>query len=177
MNTNYRKSLKIVALLVSSLLIATVTATVYNQLFQTGHVTATTYGVQWISGTDTVGLTINGATCSMSSLSAPVGGAKNYTDPVRLNNTEASQHTFNLIIVSATGNTTHLSYIYVRLYNSTGSYKDTLTVWAGGSQGSNLSGLQIAGHDYWKFEYDIKWDTSSTSSSYVDVSLRVDITG
>jgi hypothetical protein len=176
MKLNYKKSLKLITLLLSSLLIATVSATVYNQLFQTGHVTATTYGLQWIAGTDSVGLTINGATCSMSSLTAPVGGERNYTDPVRLNNTEASQHTFNLVIVSVSGDTSQLSYIYVRLYDSSGSYENNLTVWAEGSQGSYLNSLQISAHDYWRFEYDIKWGLNSTTSSYVDVSLRLDVT-
>jgi hypothetical protein len=175
MKINYKRSLKFLTLLLASLLIATVSATVYNQLFQSGHVTATTYAVKWIAGTDTVGLSIQGATCSMSPLTAPVGGSRNYTDPVRLNNTEATQHTFNLVVVSVTGNTTHLEYIYVRLYNST-SLKGTLTVWSGGSPGTSLNTLVIPGNQYWTFEWDIKWGTSSTTSSYVDVSLRVDIT-
>jgi hypothetical protein len=175
MKMNFKKSLKLVTLSLASLLLATVSATVYNQLFQSGHVTATTYGVQWISGTDSVGLNIAGATCSMSSLTAPVGGSRNYTDPVRLNNTEAAQHTFNLAVVSVAGNTNHLDYIYVRLYNSTGSYKGTLIVW-NGSQGTYLNSLVIAEHDYWKFEWDIKWGSSSIANDYIDVSLRIDVT-
>jgi cellobiose-specific phosphotransferase system component IIC len=176
MKINYKKSLKLITLLMSSLLIASVSASIYYQMFQSGHVTATSYTLQWITGTDSVGLNINGATCSMSSLTAPVGGAKNYTDPVRLNNTEATSRTFNLVVVSVTGNTSDLEYIYVRLYNSTGSLKGTLAVWSGGSQGTQLTDLVIPGNQYWKFEWDIKWGTSSTTSSYVDVSLRVDVT-
>jgi hypothetical protein len=158
------------------MIITMASATVYNQLFQSGHVTATAYGLQWISGTDNIGLTINGATCSMSSLTAPVGGSRNYTDPVRLNNTESTSHTFNLVVVSVSGSTNDLDYIYIRLYNKTGSYKGTLAVWSGGTSGTSLNNLVIAANDYWIFEWDIKWKSSSSTSSYVDVSLRVDVT-
>jgi hypothetical protein len=178
MNLNYKKSMRLALLIVSTLLIATASAAVYNQLFQTGHVTATTYGLQWIEGAEngTVGLSVTGATCSMSTLTAPVGGARNYTDPVRLNNTEATAHTYDLVISSLSGNTTHLEYLYVKLYNSTDDLKQTLTVWSGGSQGSNLNNIQIPGNDNWRFEWDIKWNTSSNTSSAVDVSLRIDVT-
>lgn len=177
MKMNYQRGAKLAVLAISSLLIASVSAAVYNQLFQTGTVTATTYGLKWINGADngTVTLVINQGYCSMSSLTAPVGGGRNYTDPVRLNNTEASSHTFNLVIESLSGSTPDLEYIYVRLYNSTGSYKDRLTIW-NGSQGSNLNNKIIAAHDWWRFEWDIKWNSGSTTSSSVSVTLRIDVT-
>ena len=104
-----------------------------------------------------------------------MGGGRNYTDPVRLNNTESTSHTFNLIIESLSGSTSDLEYLYVRLYNSTGSYKDTLTI-CDGSQGSNLTGKVIAANDWWRFEWDIKWNSGSTVSSSVSVTLRIDVT-
>jgi hypothetical protein len=112
----------------------------------------------------------------MSSLTASIGGAKNYTDPVRLNNTDASQHQFDLSISSISGNTTALEYIYVRLFNSTGTYEDTLTVWSSGSQGSDLSALTIGANYWWRFEWDIKWKSSATAASVVNVELRIDVT-
>jgi len=178
MKINHKRTLKLVTLLVTSLFIATVSADVYNQLFMSGTITASTFELRWDEGVDnaTVGLTINGVTCSMSSLTAPVGGARNYTDPVRLNNTDSVQHTFDLVIESITGSTADLDYIYVRLFNSTGTYQDTLTVWASSAQGSDLSSLIIAANDWWRVEWDIRWGTSSTTSSTVDVSLRMDVT-
>ena len=174
----WKKFLKLAILLIASVVISSASAAVYDQLFQSGTITAYKSTLQWIDGDNStdVGLTINGATCSMNSLSAPVGGAKNWTDPVRLNNTGSSPRTFKLVVDSISGNTSHLEYIYIRLYNSTGSYMGTYTVW-NGTAGGESSTFTIAANDWWRFEWDIKWNTSSTESSSVNVTIRVDVTG
>ena len=178
METSLKKSLKLVVLLISSIIISTASATVYNQLFQSATITVSSYALQWISGTDSVSFSGEGTAYCSISLSAPEDGGRNYTDPVRLNNTENVQHTFNLTVDSVSGDTPHLEYIYIRLYDSSGTYKGTFAVWSNGAQNTQSSGpYVIEANDYWIFEWDIKWNSASTSTSSVSVTLRVDVTG
>jgi len=176
MNINYKKSAKLIILLISSLLIATVSATVYNYMYQDATIGVEGLPLAWINGTDSTdaGTQINGVTCTLTQLKGPPNGIREYPDPVRLNNTGASSVTFDLLIDQVTSDTAQMDSIIVRLYNVTNSASmGNLTVWTSGSQGSDLTSLTITENTQWRFQWEIKWKSTAQLSHSVTVNLKV----
>jgi len=173
MKPNYKKSLKLITLLITSLLIAAVSADVYNYMFLNASIGVEGLPLAWAQGTDSgVTFTPAGATCSISGLQGPAGGTKIYSYAVGLAASAAT--TFHLRIVSVTGANTSMSSIVVRLYDTTsGDSKGNMTVWTGSAVGSDLTDLQIANGETWRFQWEISWADGAAGS--VSVKLKVEI--
>lgn len=172
-----RKALKFLGLLISSMLIATVSAAIYNYMYQDATISVEAMTLEWVLGVDngTAGTQISGVTCTLTNLKGPPNGTRIYSDPVRLNNTGSSV-TFNLLIDQVTGNTTEMDSIIVRLYNVTnGASIDNLTVWSGGSQGSDLTNLTIGANHEWRFQWEVTWKATATASESVTVNLKLKV--
>jgi len=178
MKFNYKRSLKFVTLLITSLIIATASAGVVNQMFMN----ATPIGVEgltlkWMPGNDatSANTTIDAATCTMNQMKGKAGVLKTYQDPVRLNNTSASTVTFNITVQQLSGDTGQLNLLVVRIYNVTnGASIQNLTIW-NGAQGGPLNNLQIPSKNEWKFQWEITWETTAQAGQYVNVKLRFDV--
>ena len=171
-----KKSLKIVTLLITALFIATASATTYNYMYQIGNISVEGLDLTWTTtgATDATdaGTSITGSTVTLASLQGPAGGTKVYSDPVRL--TAAADTTFNLNIGSVSGDTGQMTSIIVKIYETSGdTLVDTLTVWSGAAQGSDLTDLTITTGTTWRFQWEISWATGATGT--VDVQLDVEI--
>ena len=176
MKINYRKSLKLITLLITSLLIATVSAEIYDYLYQDATISVEGLTLEWTLGADnaTAGTQIAGSTCTLTNLKGPPNGTRIYGDPARLNNTGASSTTFDLLIDQVTGNTSQMDSIIVKLYNVTNDASmGNLTVWSGGSQGSDLTSLTIAANTKWRFQWEVTWKSTATTSHSVTVNLKI----
>jgi len=173
MKMNYKKSLKFATLLIASLLIATVSAQVYNYLSLSASVSVEGLTLVWDdTGIDSgLSATIYGATCTLSGLKGPVGGTRTYSKAIGLNAT--ADTTFDIEVVSVTGaGTVNLTSIVVRIYDVS-NLKGTLTVWASGAPGPKVQDLSITANAAWRLEWDITWGTSATSGDTVTVALKV----
>lgn len=178
MKFNYKKSLKFITLLIASLLIATVSAAIYDFMYLNANVGVQGMYLEWISGNDgtDAGTSINGVTATLTNLLGPPNGTRTYADPVRLNNTGASPITFNLTISSVTGDTTQLDSIYVRIYSfNTSTWIQNVTVWSSGAIGSDANDLQIPSDNMWRFQWEIKWKSTATISHSVTVNLKLKV--
>lgn len=174
MKTNYKKSLKLVTLLISALLIGTASASIYNYLYQNATIAVEGLTLEWIDGSDaaSAGTQIQGATCSLTNLKGPANGTRVYSDPVRLKATSTT--TFNLLIDDVGGSTENMASIIVRLYDvNDSSYIYNMTVWNGSSKGLDKTGLQITLDHQWRFEWEISWKAGATGT--VTVALKVEI--
>ena len=176
MNVKFKKSLKIVTLLVTALIIATASATTYNYMYQIGNISVEGLTLTWTTtgATDATaaGTSITGSTCTLASLEGPAGGTKIYSNPVRL--TASGDTTFNLKIGSISGSTGQMTSIVVKIYDITNDVTpvNTLTVW-NGAQGADLSGLSILSGATWRFQWEISW--ASGASGTVNVNLQLEI--
>jgi hypothetical protein len=173
MKLNYKKSLKLLTLLVTALLIATVSADVYNYMFLNASIGIEGLNLAWAEGADGLTYSPAGATCSISGLKGPAGGTRTYFDAVKL--TASGNVTFNLQVESVTGtNTSQIDSIIVRLNDTaTNTIKGTLTVWASGAQGSTpVTGLSMVNGDIWRLEWDISWKSTATTET-ASVVLKV----
>jgi hypothetical protein len=178
MQINYKKSLKFLTLLISAILISSVSAAIYDYMYLNGTVGVQGMSLAWLSGADGTdsGTTINGVTAALTNLKGPPNGTRVYADPVELNNTGASPITFNLTIDTVSGDTPQLISIYVKLYNmNDSSLKGTLNVWESGAEGSDLTLLQITNNNVWRFQWEITWKATATTSNSVTVNLKLQV--
>jgi hypothetical protein len=178
MKMNYKKSLKFITLLIAALLIATASATIYDYMNLNATVGVQGMSLAWVSGNDasTAGTQIDGVTASLNTLKGPPNGTRIYADPIRVNNTGGSAVAFNLTISTVTGDTSYLDSIYVRLYNYTNDASiGNLTVWSGGAKGSDLNSLSIPSNTMWRFQWEITWKATATTSQTVTVNLKIQV--
>ncbi len=180
MNAKYKKSLKLLTLLVTAVLIATASAQVYNYLNFTASVGVEGLNLNWDAGSIDSGLSadIDGVLCTLTGLKGPAGGTRTYTTAINLTSTEAT--TFDIEVVSVTtaggSGTSVLDSIEVRIYDDspTSTLKGTLTVFSGGNPGTTpVTDLTMTGADSWRLEWDITWSSSATVSDSVTVTLKV----
>jgi len=176
MKTNIKKTLKLIILLISSLLIATASAAIYDYMNLNADVGVYILGLEWTAGTDaaSAGTDIEGVTATLTSLQGPPNGTRIYADPVRLNNT-GSTVDVDLLIDTVSGDTDYLDSIIIRIYNFTNNASiANVTVWSGGAQGSSPVNLpQIPAGNVWKFQWEITWKSTATTSHSVTVNLRI----
>jgi hypothetical protein len=179
MKLNYKKSLKFVTLLISALLIATVSATIYDYMYLNANVGVQGMYLAWKLGADnsTAGTQINGVTATLTNLKGPPNGTRIYADPVRLNNTGGSTITFDLLIDTVSGNTVYLDSIIVRIYNVTnGASIRNATVWTNATgKGSDETGLQIGSNHVWRFQWEIKWKSTALGTHTATVYLKIKV--
>jgi hypothetical protein len=173
MRLNYKKSLKIITLLLSSLLIGTVSATVYTQMFLNTTVGVAGLSLEWVKGTNgNVTCSIVGSTCTLTGLKGYPGQTATYNNTVEIKNAGSSTVTFSITTTQCQGSTDNLTSIYVNIYNSTGLFK-TLNVWQNNAIGSSLTNLQIKTGVTWNLGWQITWANNATISDTVNVGLTL----
>jgi len=177
MKLNYKKSLKFITLLLASLLIATVSATVYTQMFLNATVGVAGLSLKWVQGNNgDVTCSIVGSICTLTDLDGYPGQTTIYNDTVRITNAGSNAATFNITTTQCQGSTNNLTSIYVKIYNNTdSSLLYTLDVWESNAIGNPLTNLQIGAGVTWKLGWEITWYGNATVSDYVNVALRLDV--
>jgi len=177
MKTNYKKILKMSILLISSLLIATASASVYTQMFLSARVNVAGASLQWEQGSNVnTTASIVGSTCTIEGLEGYAGLTAIFNDVARIKNVGSKTVTFNITVTQCSGSTNKLTSIYVKIYNySDNSLLYTLTVWENGDMGDPLTNLQINANVNWTLTWEITWGNDATTSDYVDVALRLDV--
>jgi len=179
MEKNLKKLLKMAILLVSSLIIANVSAQVYNYLHLTATISSGALPINWDYGTNTdVTTTITGATCTISGMNGSAGATTVYNDTVRI--VASSNTTFDLIIDEVSGNTSILDYMLIRLRdNATGNVKATIIVWNSSDSnyqpGAGQNGLSIIANEEWEVEWEFKLLTNVSAGETVTVALKLRI--
>jgi hypothetical protein len=162
MNVKYKKSLKILSLLVTAIIIGTVSATTYMYMYMNGSVIIGTQQLVWLAGADTpVGTTIAGGTVSLP-LSVQPGVDQNFTEALFLKNNDAAGHSLTINVTTALLSAdfdTANAYIYT---NSSGSwaYVDTLSLM---TLSDGYSGTLNAGN-YYRFTFEIQAKTSASGT-------------
>ncbi|MBX5321632.1 MAG: hypothetical protein QHH12_03075 [Candidatus Bathyarchaeota archaeon] len=161
----------------TSVLIATVSAAIYDSLFLSAGVGVEGLSLVWDDTDIDSGLsaTIQGAYCTLSGLKAPQGGNRTYTKAIGLKNTGGTSTTFDIEVVDVTGSgTTDLDYIFVEIYNGSDTLQGNLTVWENGAKGTTpVTDLTISAGDARRLQWKIAWKATADTSDTVTVSLKV----
>lgn len=180
MKINYKKSLKLITLLLSSILIATVSAGVYYSLTMTSTISVATTDVYFVKGVDnvTAGVTLgsDNTTAQLTALKAYPNITTTYNDPIKVRNNATSGSTnIRLGHVSLSGDATQFIFVNFTLmgteeraldYTSDGSswaIPSTQTDWI-----SIPTGLE------WSIKIETKAKAGATSAS-VTIEIAVDV--
>lgn len=173
-----RKALKFLGLLISSLLIATVSAAIYDYMYLDADIGVQAMTLEWTLGADnaTAGTQINEATATLTNLKGPPNGTRIYADPVRLNNTGGGSVTFDLLVDTVSGDTPQMNSTIVRIYSlNTSAWIRNVTVWQGGSKGSDETDLTIPTGHLWRFQWEITWKATATDTHSVTANLKIKV--
>jgi len=140
MKTNYKKMLKFATLLITSALIATVSAQIYSYMYIEGSGSIISQKLSWQLGESSPsGATIQGAYVKNFNLSVPANTPRTFNDSLRIVNNDINKgYTFSLEVTSVGGNPGNFSKFDLVLYNSTGDTLATLDIRQAGNKVSNL---------------------------------------
>ena len=170
------KALKLLGLLISSMIIATASAAIYDYMNLDANVGVQGIALAWVNGTDggSAGTQISGVTATLTKLKGPPNGTRLYADPVELNNTGTSSVTFDLLVDTVSGDTGQMNSTIVRIYSlNTTSWIENVTVWSNGAKGADATGLEIPADNLWRFQWEITWKATATPSHSVTVNLKL----
>ena len=169
-----KKALKFLGLLITAMIIATVSAQVYNYMYIQGSgVASTAKGLKWETGTDlpSPGPTIVGYTVTNLNFSTGAGPT-NYTDCLRLVNQDASEnHTFNLRVKKSWGNWTEYSEFNLVVFNATtgGTQQAALDL---KTQDAQTADMTILTSETWGIQFEIVPIANPTATKvYFEVEL------
>jgi hypothetical protein len=171
MNLNYKKSLKLITLVVTSLIIATVSAQIYSYMYIEGSGTITSQELGWALGsTAPAGATVEGSYVKNLNLSIPENNPKNFTDCLEIVNNDASNgYTFTLEIFAVGGDSSNFTTFDLVLYNAAGARLATLDV---KTQGSSASGLTIGTSETQYIRFEVTPLTDKTEG-YVYFTVKL----
>ena len=174
MNVNYKKSSKFATLLISALLIATVSAGVYNYMYISGSGEITTTGLSWEAGDDfPTAASINGPTATVP-MTTNEGNPRNYTDCLHLVNLDATTaHSFNITVTSSPSsalNKANFTKFNLVLFNAAGAQVAVLDLKTENSQATLLS---IGGGETWRVLFELVPIASPTTGATVDFEVTL----
>ncbi len=151
MQLNNRKIFKIATLLLTSAIIASVSAVTYSYMYIQGSGSITTGGLSWETGTDApAGTTISGVYVQNMNFSIPADSPRNFTDSLHLINADNSNHNFGIGATVTSGTPSKFNTFDLVIYNSTDIGIAKVSVKDGASQsGLTISALETL---YVRFE-------------------------
>lgn len=181
MKLNYKKSLKLITLLISALIIATASATSYN-MFMNSTVGVKTTGMKFVlhdPDYTTCGgsITDNNQKVTFSSMNGIAGSEAIYV-PVDINNADTGGHDIELTLDSWTGaSQTKLYNITVTMYN--GATKEGASIvlkpTSEGTSVTTSGTVTIGASETWTVEWTVYWKGTATTDS-VQVNLLLVVT-
>lgn len=172
-----RKMLRLSCFLLSTLLMITVSAAVYNYMYiQATSIGSKTAKLTFAAGTDATaaGTSVgtNGTYVSFTSLSGWPNATRVYENASVIKNDDvAIDFACQLSRDSWSGNTGNIDELYVRIYNAAGTLQGTLDVKTG-----DTATFTVPHSETWRLEWRIKWSATALSTDTITVTLSLRVT-
>jgi hypothetical protein len=185
MEINSKKSLKILALVITSLLISFASAETYSELFMNAApITIGSAGVYFVAGTNTTAMgginAINtaGTVVTFNAITIEPGETKTYAQAVNITNNAGAAKTLNMSLDSLAGMfSTNFEYINITIVASNGTaLGQTIKILP--SPGTNITStgnINIANSATYTIKWVIKAQTTATTGQSINVTLRVKV--
>lgn len=186
--TLFRKEMKLVTLLLTSMLIASASATIYYSLTMESTVTTAIPVVKFVAGTDSVnagatGYDTDGTWVSLAGLKAYPNATLTYDEAIKINNTDTSTHQFRLrhgTINNDTDTSNFYSIVFKLIAPNGTQYGGDFTydnsdgddLWAPPSAMAYVSTLPA---EEWAVKVVTKAASGATTSVAVDIVIYVDV--
>lgn len=175
MNINYKKSAKLILLLISTLVIATASASIYKYMYIDGSVTVGTAKLLWIEGVDSPGdATISGSTYTVD-LDVEPGTPTNFTECVFLLNNDTSAHNMTISITTAVS-ASDFDECAMHIYeNSTASwlFVDTLNLTNLSDSYETYTGNDPLGaSEYYRMTFEVNATITASGTYNFDIQVE-----
>ena len=170
MNVNYKKALKLVTLLATSLLIATVAADTYRYMYIDGSVTISSSKMLWFTGEDALGASIAGSTATID-LDVEEGTPAIFNETLFLKNDNATGSFSILLSITTAVSGTDFAKCEMKIYeNSTTTWTlvDTLDLT---NAADSYSGSLAAGN-YLRMSFEVTAATGASGNKPFDIQVR-----
>ena len=184
MKTNYKKSLKFVILLLTSLLIGFASVSAYNEMFMyASPISIGIAGVQFTSGTNTTSISSQGPTSGGTVITFDTitaiqpGETRTYEQAVNITNSAGSTKTINISLVSLTGLfSANFEYINITMFDASGTQKgNSIEIVSSGLNVTETGGQQIANNAVWRIRWIIKAKNEATNGAQIYVTFKVKV--
>ncbi len=183
MNVKYKKSLKIVTLLITSIFIATAAVHAYSELFMYGSgITITDSRVALVAGADTstissAGVENSGTTVSFNTISIAVDEQLTYDEAVNVSNTAGSAKDMDLTVTGLTGHfSDNFEYVYIAVFNGTGVQQGAqIQMAATGSNVTTTGSVSIPNGETWAVQWIIKASVDASASESIDITVQLTV--
>jgi hypothetical protein len=172
-----RRILRTFLLFLTSALIVTATASVYNILYmQASPITAEAAKVKFVTAADSTvaGASIgtNGTYVNFNSMAGWPNATRVYEAAVGIQNLDTESRTIELKFDSWSGNEENIDSITVVVRDSAGGTQKGSTI-SVGTSGSSTGQIIIPASTTWVVEWNIKWKAEALSTDSVTVMLHL----
>jgi hypothetical protein len=183
MNVKYKKSLKIATLLITSIIIATVSAASYSELFMTGStIRIGTPSVIFTSGSNTSEITGGDVipapytTVTFDNITnIQPGETRTYEQAVNITNNAVTTKTINMSFVSLTGQfESNFDYLNITMIDASGASKgDSIQIVSSGLNVTRTGNQQMSAGEVWAVRWIIKAKSGATDGESITLTLKV----
>jgi hypothetical protein len=187
--TLFRKEMKLVTLLLTSLLVASASAAVYYSMVMEGSVTTAAADIAFVAGGDSTeagatGYTTDGTWVRLASLKAYPNVTLTYDEAINITNQGGSAHTLRLRHGSISPNNTdpvsNFTSITFKLIASDGTqYGGDFTYSTGGDDTweapSDMDYQSIGAGEEWAVKVEIVGTSGATTGQTVEIDIYVDV--
>jgi hypothetical protein len=183
MNAKYKKSLKIVTLLITAIIIATEAAYAYSELFMYGSgITITDTRVTLVDGSDTLTISTNGVensgtTVDFDKITIAVDELLTYDEAVNIQNTAGSAKDLDLTVTGLTGEfSTNFDYIYIQVFDETPTEAGAqIQMLPSGSNVTTTGTISIPNGETWTVQWTIKASVGATATESIDMTVQLTV--
>jgi hypothetical protein len=182
MNAKYKKTLKIVSLLITSIIIATGSVHAYSQLFMYGTITITDNRVILVAGTDTPtisnsGIENSGTTVNFDNINIAVDEILTYDDAVSIQNNAGSDKDIILDVTDVAGQfSANFDYIYITVNDTTTAQQgNQIKILPSGSNTTSTGTFSITNGETWTVQWIIKASVDATPAASIDITVQLTV--
>ena len=184
-NILYRKEMKLITLLLTSLLIASASAAVYYSMIAQPNVTVSVGSIIFVQGADwpTTGSTMGtNSTWARLALKAYPNATLTYDKPLNVSNTTGSAHLFRLRHVSitpASGNTvSNFTFVNFVVKNTAGTSQASFNYTTSGdtwTTPATTSYLSLPANTQWIIYVETKATAGANTDIVADIQIAIDV--
>jgi hypothetical protein len=182
MKPNYKKSLKLLTLLITSVIIATVAADTYYELFMYGSgITITDNRVILVAGTDTPTISTNGVensgtTVTFDKITIAKGEMLTYDETVKIQNNAGETRNIVLDVTSLTGPfSANFEYVYITVYDGATQKGEQIKMLPSGSNITTTGSISMPNSAIWTVQWIIKAKVDATPNDQISLTVKVTV--
>jgi hypothetical protein len=182
MNINYKKSLRLITLLITSAIIATVAAETYSELFMYGAgIKITDNRVILVAGTDTPTISTNGVvdsgtTVTFDKITIAKDEILTYDETVKIQNNAGGTKTIVLDMTSLTGPfSANFDYIYITIYDVATQKGNQIQILPSGSNVTTTGSVSMSNSAVWAVQWIIKAKVDATPDDQISLTVKVTV--